>query len=331
MWATSLYPFTRKILKSDSKTLRKLAAYENDRQWQDVFNRLVALAENKYEWIGLPETCDQYFMEKILLWTGTCCIIYDNERGGYLSLPCVTASSQNLYYDSSYYRAVSLGYSKPFRAITHYNKDIFTKISTISTNITERLGVVISDNQEEYPIINTIMMYTDKIVDAMRALDVASKQLKIPMLIETDESSKVSSQIAVKDIDENVMAIYAKKNLKDRMMETKSIPTGASPEIVVTLWQHLHNLQSEALTALGYNNQSNTDKKERLIVDEVNSNNQFITENTNYRLDSRKHACENLKACFGLDVSVKVRNASEVKDNGNVYNDIGRSTENPSL
>lgn len=329
MWIYNQYPFTRKIMKSDSRTLRKLAEYENDRQWQDVFNRIVSLAVNKFEWAGLPDTCDPYFMEQLLLWTSKCCIIEDNERGGKLSLPCVTASSQNLYYESSYYRAVSLGYSKPFRAITHYNKDIFTKIATMSTNITERVGVVCFDNIQQYPMINTIMIYTDKIVDAMRALDVAAKQLKIPAIIETDESSKLSAQAAIDNINTNVVAIYVKRNMKNALQDTKSIPTGASPEIVASLWQHIHNLYAEMLTALGINNQNNTDKKERLITDEVNSNNDFIVQNSNYRLDQRKHFCENYKACFGETISVKIKNEEDMI-NGSVHNDLGRGEQNPS-
>lgn len=305
MWATKIYPYSRQLLGKDSRTMRKLALFENDRQWQDVFNRLVALATNLFKWIGLPETCDAYFFEQILLWSGMACILYDEEKGAFFSLPCVQASSMNIYYENTYYRAVSLGYSKTFRAVTHYNKDV--NLNLIDPTITERVGVVCYDNMQQYPLIETIMVYTDKIVDAMRAIDVAAKQLKIPALIETTEESKKSVQSAIDNIDTNVVAVMVKSKLSKALEDSRSVPTGASPQIVDALWKHLHNLWSDALTALGINNINMADKKERLITDEVNSNNDFVELNLKYRLDARKHFAENFEAAFGIIVTPEIR------------------------
>lgn len=323
MWVTRLYPFTRGVVGKNSKTMRKLAEYENNRQWQDVFNRLVSLACNLFEWENTPETCDMYFFEQTLLWTARACVIDDKEKGGILSLPVIPASSMNIYYENTYMRAVSVEYSKQFRAVTHYNKNI--DLTILDDNITETLGVVCYDNIQQYPLIETIMMYTDKIVDAMRAIDVAAKQLKIPALIETDEDNKASVQLAVENIDQNVIAVIGKSKLTKTLSESKQISTGAAPQNLEMLWKHIHNLWSEALTALGINNMNSQDKKERLITDEVNSNNDFVKQNINYRLDMRKHFCENYKACFGTEIDVKIRHDEDM-NNELLYNDpLGRN------
>ena len=321
MWYDKIYPFANDIIGKDTRTQKRLAQAENNRQWQDVFNRLVSLAVNLFEWEGLPETCDQYFFETCLLWAGRACVIYDNERNAYFSLNCVPASNVNFYYENTYYRAISVGYSQPFKAVTHYNKNV--DISVLDTKLTEQLGVVCYDNVQQYPMIETLTIYTDKIVDAMRTLDVIAKQLKIPAIITTDEQSKTSVQEAIRNIDTNLIAIMAKRDLAKQLVDSKSLPTGAQGGNLEIMWKHLHNLWSEALTALGINNMSSSDKKERLITDEVNSNNDFIIENLNYRLDQRKHFCENMKACFGLDITVKKKHEGENR-NGDIYDDPER-------
>ena len=78
MWLRQYYPFMcGKNSARNSKELRKYAEYENNRQWQDVFNRLVSIVTNIYEWDDLPDTCDQYFLVTFLLWQGQGCMIYD--------------------------------------------------------------------------------------------------------------------------------------------------------------------------------------------------------------------------------------------------------------
>lgn len=310
MWLDNRYPRVSGLMSTD--TVGRLAKYENQRQWQDVFSRNVALAINLIEWEGLPETCDAYFMEEMLLFTGKCCILYDPDWQAYLSLPCTIAAGQNIYYDHSYYKAYSLNYEKVFMAITHWNATLFDKFAQFSGGDTSPIkGVVFKDNYLEYPMIETIEMYTTKMVDAMRTIDVIAKQLKLPSIIETDEESKLAIQKAIGMIDENYLAIYANKSIAKALKESKVMLTGVQGQTLEAAWNHYNSLQAQYLTALGINNLNTSDKKERLLVDEVNSNNDSIQLNIAYRLDMRMHAAENYKAAFGQEISCKLRHDYE--------------------
>ena len=66
----------------------------------------------------------------------------------------------------------------------------------------------------------------------------------------------------------------------------------------------------QLLTFLGQNN-TPVDKKERLITDEAESNNQLIQSFADLQLEARKKACEEINAMFGLNVSVKRREPVE--------------------
>lgn len=327
-WAQKQYKFLHGTY--DNRLLKKLAEYENNRQWQDVFNRLVAKAVNQYEWIGdVPTTIDTYFFEEQLLFRGFACWIKMTDDI-YWSLPCVPVGTQNIYYDHNYYRAVSLGFSKEFRAITHYNKDVFDLINQIdSSNNAELEGCVCFDNTQKYPMIETISIYTDKIVDAMRTIDVIAKQLKLGSIIETDEDSKLAIQTAISQIDQNILAIYASPSIATKLKESKALMTGTAPQALIAAWNHLTSLWSEFNTAFGINNMNRTEKRERLLVDEVNANNEEIDLNEQYRLDQRLHFCDNLKAAFGINVGCRLKHeitVDEGQTNGKLYNDDERDS-----
>ena len=62
----------------------------------------------------------------------------------------------------------------------------------------------------------------------------------------------------------------------------------------------------EFLTLMGLNNSNaNNNKKERLLVDEVNVNNGEILMNLDVDFKNRLEACERINKRFGLNISVK--------------------------
>ena len=95
---------------------------------------------------------------------------------------------------------------------------------------------------------------------------------------------------------------------------------------------------NEALTYLGINNIL-VDKKERLIQDEANSNNELINLNLQSFLAPRQEACKQFNELFNLQgenqISVRVRSdlhniiknemsiVSDLKNNENNSNDSG--------
>ena len=71
-------------------------------------------------------------------------------------------------------------------------------------------------------------------------------------------------------------------------------------------------LEREVLSFHGLNN--NFEKKERLLVDEVNSNNDFIDRNVELMYRQRQLACEEMNKKFGWNVKVINLN-EEAKEN----------------
>lgn len=308
MWYTRLFPFASGKKDMSSRGQKRLADYENDRQWQDVFTRLTNIALNIFEWEGLPETCDSRFFESILLFNSQACLIDDPEFGGYLTLPCTQGGAQDIYYHNPFYRAYSVNYSKPFKALTSFNVNNFKTWAEFKGDMDAPLdGVVCFDNDLTYPMVETIAIYTDKIVDTMRAIDVCQRQLKVPAIIETEPETKLAIEQALKSIDTNCIAVYAGSKVAKALSETKPIQTFANPSTLTSLWDNYNNLYSAFYTAFGINNLNTADKKERLLTNEVESNDEAIALNADYRLQSRLHFCEYVKTAFGLNLICRLR------------------------
>ena len=99
-------------------------------------------------------------------------------------------------------------------------------------------------------------------------------------------------------------------NIKLDNDKLRAINTGA-PYIADKVMDYKKEIWNEALTYLGINNIM-VDKKERLVSDEANSNNELINLNLQSFLAPRKLACKQFNEKFGLtgsdkEISVRVR------------------------
>ena len=103
--------------------------------------------------------------------------------------------------------------------------------------------------------------------------------------------------------DGNHPAIYADPMLDDNAI--KAIKTDV-PYVADKLLQYKHELWNECLTFLGINN-LNSDKKERLIVDEANANEQLIQISADVMLATRQEAAKQINDKYKLDVRVGLR------------------------
>jgi hypothetical protein len=104
-------------------------------------------------------------------------------------------------------------------------------------------------------------------------------------------------------VDGNIPAIFADKGLN--LDAIQAFQTGVK-FMGNELMDYSQSVENKLLTFLGVNNPA-VDKKERLITDEVNSNDQLIDSFAQLQLEARKRACEEINKMFGLQVSVKRR------------------------
>lgn len=251
--------------------------------YHDYYSRLKAIALSMYEWTGLPSTCNARFLEDCLFHYGCAIFVEDNEMS-FLNLKATPASTLNVYNEPLEYTAYSTGYNKTFNADE---------------------CVYIRNNYLEKSTDSTIILFAERLAKIQLAIDVNINAQKTPILIRCDEKTKMSLETIYNQYDGDKPVIFGNsKSLQEKPLET--INTGA-PFVADKLREEKRAVWNEALEFLGLNTNPSDKKKERLIVNEVNANNEQIDIQGSTMFSSRKEACEKINKMFGLNVDVKMR------------------------
>lgn len=282
---------------------KQLNKVKNARAYSNTRAILSNLAINTFEWEGLPESVNVFFLEWSFLIRGCCAIGYDEDYG-YVGLPFTSEAKLNIYGESpTILMYGGNGYNKRFNAFIR---------GSYNENANAVKGY---DNMLGYPYMNYINEASERISETIRSVDTAVKKLKNPFFFIGDKSKKNEITQFMKALEENNEAILLSDGLTiEQILDVKNIPLDAS--MVASLWEQLQRYESYVKETLGITSNENLDKKERLLVDEVNANNASTDMNLDIRLRARQEFCRDLNEQFGWDVKVKIRHQEMVKEFG---------------
>ena len=151
----------------------------------------------------------------------------------------------------------------------------------------------------------------------MLACDVNINTAKTPFAVYGDKSSVATIQSFVNSKKRNDFALIVDKDaLGSKKLERIDLDVEYKAD---KFWTMFNNYKSLIFEMLGINTLA-VEKKERLITDEANANNEAIDFNIGAMLKARQDACEEINKMFGLNVSVTLRYTQEVTDNADNYN-----------
>lgn len=255
----------------------------NNRTYLQYYNRLTELAISMFEWKNLPETVDPRYLEMCLFSDGMC-VFFNDEVLGFLALQVAIGGQLNVYRIPIDRRAyASNGYQM---------------------NLTEENSVIIFNNYLHTNSMLDVEMFSKRLYNLDRAIDVNANAQKTPILIQCDESQRLTMKNLYKQYEGNEPFIFGSKALDVNGL--KVLQTGA-PYVADKLYELKVQYWNEALTYLGISN-INTTKKERMITDEVTRNQGGVVASRYSRLESRRQACRQINNMFGLDIWCDYRN-----------------------
>ena len=303
MWFNNIFPY----IELTKKNSNKLAEYENNIEFQNIFFNLLNISLYSFSFKNLPETCNERFFKLQLILRGCAALVNDSDFG-FLTLGVGNDGAEFNTY-GEYSKIFGYGFNGFNKRYTNYMYGSDNKDAD---------AVICRDNDCVYPMINVLIMYSKRLSDVMRTLDVATKKLKTPYFITCDESQKTSIKRILDDVDFNHDSIISNRSTMPN--EFNILQTGANPESIRVLWEHYSNLQAEIRTMLGINSAANLDKKERLVVDEAEANDILTDINIDYRLKSYQQFCDTANELFGLNISV-VNNIQRIDDKEEILNE----------
>lgn len=289
-----------------------LAMIINNKTYIDYLDRLKLLAVSLFKWKGLDDVAGfgaSRFLELALYENGRACFVKD-DRKGYLALKVNPTDKLNVYNLPVKVLAWSIGYNKT------YDFD----------NV-----VYIMNNELELPTSQTLSLFAYRLYETERTIDVNLIAQKTPVLIEGDTKTILTLKNVYMQYSGNTPFIFGNKQF-DISNKLNVLKTDA-PYLVDKLELHKHEIWNEALTYLGIDN-ANTDKKERLITDEVESNNDLISYYLNCFYKTRKQACDLINEKYGLNIEIElnkeITNLLNISEN-DIINYEDRSGENGEI
>ena len=264
------------------------------------------LALNRYKWENLPNGIESRYIEQMLYDNGECAM-FDHPDLGLCVLRSSSRENLNIYGEP-----------------TKLTVSGFNEHRTIMMDECVR----ILNNDLGLPTLQHIVYYARRMAEIDDIIMQNLRQQRVPYLFATDENNALSMKTLYDRIYQGEPAIFIDKEmLKGEPENIMVIPTLA-PYLVDKLQIQKQEMERELLTFLGINN--TLEKKERLIVDETNSNNQFIKMASDIGFKQRQLACEQMNEMFGLNVRVVETQDEfecEVTDDGELYNGSQRDDE----
>ena len=277
----------------------ELAMLINDRTMIDYLDRLRMLATSLFTWKGLDDiagTGASRFLELSLYEDGKGVFVKDDELG-YMALKVNPSDKLNIYNLPTKVMVWSIGYNKRYA---------FDDV------------VYIMNNELQKPTREFMELFAYRLYETERTIDINLQAQKTPILIEGDTKTILTLKNVYMQYSGNTPFIFGNKQF-DISNKLNVLKTDA-PFVIDKLDIHKHQIFNDALTVLGIDN-ANTDKKERLITNEVESNEELIKYYLNCYYKTRKKACDEINEKFGLDIDIELN--KEVIDLLNITeNDI---------
>lgn len=267
-------------------------------------DQIINIATSRFKWLNLPETCDERYLERILLFEG-CATIARPKTGAFkdmfFSTQLMPNKEPNIY--DNYIAWDSVGNNG-------------WRFSCDASN-----GVVIWDNRNRTPITPMINMLARELADIMRTKTINRMHQKIPYILVGPEEKKMDMTNIFKQIAGNEPAIIATNGLSS--IEIKALQTDVE-YLADKFEEDIRQTWNTVYTLLGIENVQ--EKKERQIYGELNAQKYpDMIMNYNY-IECRRYAAEQLNKRFGLNIKV-VKANDNFSDNYNLQENMKQQAE----
>ena len=281
---------------------------ENNVVFINTFMRLFDIAMQRYKLKGLPETVNERVILQSLICYGN--ITFFKENDNVLALPSVPSGngfnvngdpvsawvfSRNGLFNKEIKLHVEGGQIEPL-----LNK------GTGGTAVKDQKGVMIWENKNRYPFLNTILYYAMSISDTMRTIDVARKWLKVPFIPVCEESLVQSVKQMLDDVANNESFVPVSTGVQD-ITKFTILPVQQSPEAIQKASELVDWYEQQFRSACGMRANTNVDKKgENLIQDEIHSNDSYTDSMSDSLTEYLNQQLEFVNKVMGTNITCEV-------------------------
>lgn len=257
------------------------SSYENNMAYDDYFSRMKDIVLARFEWENLPKELNGRYIENILFNNESISFFFDDIVEKYITLPFNMIGKPDIYENPTEIEAFSLS--------NNYHRILYkTEYEIIWSNYIRRAPII------------TVTNFAKRMYEIQRTIDINVINQGNPKLVKSSQQQRLTIKNFMKNVYGFVPWIEVPPTFDEESISVMDI---SSPYITDKLDVHKNMVWNEFLTWCGIEN-SNQDKKERLVADEVGSNYGNVEMSRNTSLLSRQEAAERINNKFGLDIHV---------------------------
>lgn len=277
----------------------------NDLTYIDYLERFKKIALSMFEWVNLPESMNPMWLEKCLYYNGMASFLKDKDYG-FINTNCASNGNINIYGLPTSLNCYSFEYQSSRKLYTGLKENLTEAQKAYMEN---NEAILVMNNWDRIPTCGSMELFAYRLYEAQRTADINIIAQKTPVMVLVDEKQRLMMENLYNQYNGNMPFIFGDKDQLGNDI-LRSINTQA-PFVADKIMEYKKEIWNEALTFLGINNIL-VDKKERLIQDEANSNNELINLNLQSFLAPRQEACRQFNEKFGFmgtdkEISVRLR------------------------
>ena len=276
---------------------KSVAQMANNLTFSYYYYKLMLIARSLFKWNDLPNNMDERWIEKYLFNSGKC-IFYKDPDMGYMVAGLAEQGGINCYGDPTTVYPVAENYVYRGKQLIN-NENCY----------------IIRNNDLMLPEFPIVRQYAFKLTNIDRAIDVNIEAQKTPTIVRCSDKQRLSLKNAINQRRDNEPVIWTadNSNITDLISTLDLNP----PMVFKDLQIQKHMILNEVFTDFGINN-ANMDKKERMVANEVEANNEQVKASEDVMLKVREEACKQINRIFGTNISVERKQLDQIPE----YKDI---------
>lgn len=252
-----------------------------------MYQRILGeLCMNRFEWKGFPDSVDVRYLEMMLYFHALAVGFVDKNTGRFMVLRGSPNGQKNLTDNP-------LGFT-------------LTAPSSLSGKIprmiSARNSVPIWANYFRSPDLDIVRNYAFKLAQIDRTIEININSARRTKVLVHNENQRLSAANINTQLDNGDSVIAVNAPLGELIA---AIDLGVHPDSIEKLSIVRGRLWNECMGLLGINN-SNQDKKERLVAAEVGANDDQISATRRLNLNERQKAADLINKKYGKEMGFEV-------------------------
>lgn len=286
------------------------AKYFSGVTYSTWFNRLYNIAISRFEWLNLPDTCNEKFIEQVLFFNGFMVGFKDTALNSFLIMPCTNNSALDIF-----------GYPAKVNAYGYngYMAQNLTPYTiTVGQKTTNADAALLYANYSRCPDLPAVLYFARKLTKIDRTIDVNINVQKTPYIISCGENQRLTVANMFKQVDNFEPSIITTKFYGLNGEKPINVMDLKPPFVADKMQTLKRQVYQEALTYFGI--EANTSEKaERQVTEELTANMGETESMRQSPLASRKQFCKEFNKIYGTNIDVKFRSdlqLSQIMENG---------------